>query len=248
MSEKIRIDLKTDALLVVDAQPTFMPGGGLAVKDGDKIMPVIWDLMWHFPRERRFATKDRHPRGHISLASSYVGFEPMTTLTYNDVVMWAQRGRYCPRIAHYAMFRRDELVNYLEQAKFQVLWPDHAIEGTAEAELHPSISEQLFVHVQVKGIDPKCDSYSGFFDNLKRPTGLGDAMRERGVKRVICCGLAYDYCVGWTAEGAIAEGFEAVVVMDATKPVCYPEGSVEKMTKSLQDKGVLLVASSDITR
>lgn len=246
MARKIKVNLATDALLVVDAQPTFMPGGGLAIKDGDKIMPVIWDLMRHFPRDKRFATKDRHPRGHISLASSYVEIPAMTVLVTDMVTH--REGACVHSVANGALFSIEDLKDYLDKVGFQVLWPDHAIEGTREAELHPSIPEQMFIYVQVKGMDPKCDSYSGFFDNLKRPTDLADALRERGIRRLICCGLAYDYCVGWTAEGAIAKGFEAVVVMDAAKPVGYPEGNEEKMTRSLQDKGVLLVNSSDITQ
>lgn len=238
----------TDALLVVDAQLTFMPGGGLAVKDGDQVVPVIRSLMDGFPRVRRFATQDLHPQGHVSLASSYRGLAPMTQLTYNDVLYWVQVGNSSLNIARHALFSMDELRDYLEHLTphIQVLWPDHAIQGTAEAELHPEFPKDDFWYVQQKGRDPKCDSYSGFFDNLHRPTGLAWQLHRAGVRRVICCGLAYDYCVGWTAQDAREEGFEAVVVMDATKPVDFPEGSVENMTRSLESKGVLLVDSVDL--
>lgn len=236
----------TDALLVVDAQPTFMPGGGLAVKDGDQVVPVIRRLMDQFPRMRRFATQDWHPRGHISLASSFRGFAPMTQLSYNDVMQWVQILNTSPNIAACAQFTMDELCSYLEKVGSQMLWPDHAIQGTAEAELHHELPKDVFWYVQKKGQDPKCDSYSGFFDNLHRPTDLASQLRLVGVRRVICCCLAYEYCVGWTAEGAREQGFEAVVIMDATKPVGFPESGVENMTKSLESKGVLLVDSGDL--
>lgn len=235
----------TDALLVVDAQPTFMPGGGLAVKDGDQVVSVIRRLMDQFPRMRRFATQDWHPRGHISLASSYIGFAPMVMLDRQAFLDKAP-GDETFSLAPQALFTMHELQEYLGRIKFQVLWPDHAIQGTAEAELHPALLKDEFSYVQQKGMDPKCDSYSGFFDNLYRPTGLALRLRQVGARRVICCGLAYNYCVGWTAEGAREEGFDAVVVMDATKPVGFPEGSVEKMTSTLRSKGVLLVDSGDL--
>lgn len=236
----------TDALLVVDTQPTFMPGGGLAVKDGDQVVPVIRRLMDQFPQRRRFATQDWHPLGHISLASSYRGFAPMTKLYHSNVMQWVCVWNDSLNIARNAQFTMDDLRSYLEKVGLQILWPDHAIQGTAEAELHPELPKDNFWYVQRKGMDPKCDSYSGFFDNLHRSTDLASQLRLVGVQRVICCGLAYDYCVGWTAEGAVEEGFEAVVIMDATKPVGFPEGGVEKMTKSLKAQGVLLVASGDL--
>ena len=240
MANFIRINPITDALLVIDAQPTFMPGGGLAVAGGDEILPVIHRLMPYF-EQHLLATRDRHPRGHISLASSYRDIPPMTTL---DTSWIARHGLH---LAPHALFTELECALYLNRVGGQVLWPDHAIAGTDEAALHPSFGgDGAFDDVFVKGLDPKCDSYSAFFDNLHRPSDLGAALRNRGVKRVFLCGLAFDYCVGWSAEGAIEEGFKAVVIEDATRPVGFPEGSVDQMKASFVAKGIRLVQSSEI--
>ena len=237
------LNLETDALLVVDEQPTFMPGGGLPVEEGDQVVEVVGRLMERFPPERRFATKDQHPRGHVSLASSYVDFAPMTPLTTAAVAAWTE-AQHC--LAPHAGFTLAELKQYLSQVQVQVLWPDHAIAGTTEAELHPALSESEFAFVQVKGLDPKCDSYSGFFDNLRRTTSLAERLRHRGVRRCFLVGLAFDYCVGWSAEGAVAEGFEAVVVEDATRAVGFPTGSVDKMRTSFKEKNIAVVRFTEL--
>ena len=239
----MQVNLETDALLVVDVQPTFMPGGGLPVEEGDQVVPVVRKLMKSFPPSRRFATRDQHPRGHISLASSYVDFAPMTPLTAATVAAWTEAH---PRLAPHARFTLADLKQYLAQVQVQVLWPDHAVAGTAEAELHPALSESEFAFVQVKGLDSKCDSYSGFFDNLRRATGLAERLRQRGVRRCFLVGLAFDYCVGWSAEGAVAEGFQAVVVEDATRAVGFPTGSIAKMCAAFREKNVAVVRSTEL--
>lgn len=239
----MKINPETDALLVIDVQPTFMPGGGLSVFEGDKIVPIVENIFRFFPRTRRFATKDRHPRGHISLASSYSTFSPMVALTPQMIRNWSEQNH---GLAPHAKFTLSELNDYLSVVGAQMLWSEHALEGTAEAELHPALVESDFAHVLIKGMDPKCDSYSGFFDNLGRPTGLSDILREAGVRRCFFVGLAFDYCVGWSAEGAVKEGFEVIVIEDATRPVGYPPGRVTAMRASLERLGAKLIQSSEL--
>ncbi|RIY01466.1 bifunctional nicotinamidase/pyrazinamidase [Aureimonas flava] len=76
-----------DALVVVDVQNDFCPGGSLAVADGDAVVPVVNDLA------RRFSivvlTQDWHPAGHISFASTH-GAEPFTAIdvAYGSQVLW----------------------------------------------------------------------------------------------------------------------------------------------------------------
>jgi len=239
------INPETDALIVVDAQPTFMPGGGLAVPNGDAIVPHIRDLMKLFPKENRFATKDWHPKGHISLASSYVGLDPMTVLTPEVVADWSEagedRGKY---LASGAQFTVTELKEYLDKVGFQVLWPDHGIQNTAEAALHPSLPESDFAYVQIKGTEPGIDSYSGFYNNTKQPTGLADVLKARGIKRVFVVGLAQDYCVGWTATGATRNEFESLVVEDATASVGFPVDQIQKTLLAFRDRGVRLISKT----
>ncbi|MEY4744640.1 MAG: hypothetical protein RL272_585 [Candidatus Parcubacteria bacterium] len=254
MSQKIEI-LPTDALLHVDVQTTFMPGGGLAVKDGDGILPAVLALHAHFDlvalqqehdlHSRIYATLDQHPWGHISLASSYVGVPPYTQLDEKTAWRWTEKKH---GIAPHARFDLAELRKYLGQVKAQTLWPDHGIAGTAEADIHPALyaAQGHFDFVLVKGYEPACDSYSGFRDNLKRTTGLADTMREHGVERIFIDGLAFDFCVGWSALDAVAEGFaEVCVIEDATRSVDLP-GTVAKMRADLAAAGVRLIRSTDI--
>lgn len=84
---KVSLD-RTSVLLVIDVQNCFLPGGSLAVKDGDKVVPVINDIA------KKFAdvvmTQDWHTPGHISFASSHGGKKPFETtdVKYGKQVLW----------------------------------------------------------------------------------------------------------------------------------------------------------------
>lgn len=239
-SKTLRIRPGKDALIDVDIQPTFMPGGGLPVAGGDKILPVVKRVHRRFARAQRFLTLDRHPRGHISLASSYVDALPYGHLR----VLGAAEA---VDLAEGAKFTLAQLRDYLRHVGSQTLWPDHAIIGSGEEILHPDIDSLAHCYAQLKGMDPLCDSYSGFRDNLRRPTGLTAAIRKHApdAERVFLTGLAYDFCVGWTALDAIEEGFEAVVIKDATRPVGLP-GTVEAIEAKFAEKGVRVIRSSQL--
>lgn len=104
----------------------------------------------------------------------------------------------------------------------QMLWPDHCLQGMPGADFHPDAAPTVEKAMAVirKGYNPAVDSYSGFFENDHRtPTGLAGLLRELGVTRVFLCGLAFDYCVRFTAEDAVREGFEAVVITDASRAI-----------------------------
>ena len=104
----------------------------------------------------------------------------------------------------------------------QTLWPDHCLQGSVGADFHPEVRPTLDRAVAVirKGYNPAVDSYSGFFENDHRtPTGLAGLLRDLGVTRVFLAGLALDYCVRFTAQDAVREGFEAVVITDASRAI-----------------------------
>ncbi|MBX4205038.1 MAG: isochorismatase family protein [Candidatus Doudnabacteria bacterium] len=261
----ITLNPRTDALVVVDAQPTFMPGGGLAVPEGDQIIPVIKRLMLLFPREVRFATKDRHKIGSVSLASSFVGLQAFHRLTYEEFLenfvgllgnldtlvtdteihIENDESDNSIKLSSDALFGLEELKGYLKQVKYQTLWPDHALEGTEEAELHPQLPERLFEYVQVKGLDPICDSYSGFRDALGRPTGLGELVRMRGITRAFYVGLCGNVCVGHTANDGMSEGIEGYMIKDATRDVLMQE-LTDEMDSRFAKTGVRVITSDMI--
>jgi len=102
----------------------------------------------------------------------------------------------------------------------QTLWPDHCVQGTRGAELHPDLDQRRIEAIFRKGMDPEIDSYSGFYDNGHlRSTGMGDYLRGRGVTEVHVCGLAADFCVYFTALDALELGLRSVIADHATLPI-----------------------------
>ena len=126
----------------------------------------------------------------------------------------------------------------------QTLWPDHCVQGTWGAEFHPSLRLPQVELILRKGFRPHIDSYSAFFENDRTtPTGLGGYLRERGLTRVFLVGLAYDYCVGYSALDARRLGFDAVIVRDACRAIDL-DGSVAKIEAEFVEAGVALIESS----
>lgn len=145
------------------------------------------------------ATQDWHTPDQISFASNHAGATPFTEIEV----------AYGP----------------------QMLWPDHCLQGTLGADFHPEVAPAIRRALAVvrKGYNPAVDSYSGFFENDHRTaTGLAGLLRDRGVTRVFLCGLAYDYCVRFTAEDAVREGFEAVVIEDACRAIAWDTAAAAK--------------------
>jgi len=105
----------------------------------------------------------------------------------------------------------------------QTLWPDHAIQGSAGAELHADLWSPHIELVVRKGFRPEIDSYSAFYENDRRTaTGLAGYLRERGFARIFFAGLATDFCVAFSAEDAVRAGFQAVVLQDACRGIGLP--------------------------
>jgi nicotinamidase/pyrazinamidase len=126
----------------------------------------------------------------------------------------------------------------------QLLWPDHCVQGSRGAAFHEALDIPCAELVLRKGYNPKVDSYSAFFENdHATSTGLGGYLRERGIARVFLAGLAFDFCVLWSAEDARRLGFEAVVLEDACRSLDV-EGSARAARSRLQALGTLCVASA----
>ncbi len=213
----LSVDRDRSALLLVDIQPDFMPGGGLPVADGDAILEGIRKLMESDLFGLQAATQDWHPAEHVSFAGNHEGHRPMDAIELHG--------------------------------HEQILWPDHCVQGTPGAELHPALPWTRISVVVRKGMTPDADSYSGFRNNFnadgERPsTGLAGYLRERGVETVYVCGLARDVCVQWTAEDAVELGFEVVYLWDLTRAV--DPSKDDGVRASLQAKGVRIADSSEL--
>ena len=102
----------------------------------------------------------------------------------------------------------------------QTLWPDHCVQGSAGAGFHSALELRHVELILRKGFRREIDSYSAFYENDRStPTGLAGYLRERGLKRIFLAGLAYDYCVRYSAVDAVRAGFEAVVLEDACRAI-----------------------------
>ncbi|MBV9834801.1 MAG: bifunctional nicotinamidase/pyrazinamidase [Alphaproteobacteria bacterium] len=197
------------ALIVIDVQNDFCPGGALAVPQGDTIISAVNRLI--AMADLVVLTQDWHPRGHGSFASSHAGHQPFETI---DVA-------YGP----------------------QTLWPDHCVQGTSGAAFHASLNAIPAALVVRKGMRSAVDSYSAFFENDRRTsTGLDGWLRSRGVERVLLCGLAYDFCVAYSALDAARLGFATAVVEDACAAIDL-DGSRVAQQKAMRAAGVSLLSA-----
>jgi nicotinamidase/pyrazinamidase len=125
----------------------------------------------------------------------------------------------------------------------QVLWPDHCVQGTKGAEFHPDLRIPHAELVLRKGYRPAIDSYSAFCENDRRtPTGLAAYLRERDLRRIFIAGLAFDFCVRYSAEDASARGFDVVVVGDGCRGIDV-SNSVAQAHKLLADLNIPVVES-----
>ncbi len=128
----------------------------------------------------------------------------------------------------------------------QTLWPDHCVQATAGAEFHRALRWAKAELVIRKGFRREIDSYSAFFENDRRtPTGLTGYLRERGFDRIFCAGLAFDYCVRYSAEDAKAQRFETLVIEDACRAIDMG-GTAAATRDAFAGLGIGLITSNDI--
>jgi len=128
----------------------------------------------------------------------------------------------------------------------QVLWPAHCIQASTGAAFHSDLHIPHAELVLRKGFRPTIDSYSAFYENdHKTPTGLCGYLRERGFRRVVAAGLAFDFCVRYSAEDARREGFEVTVIEDACRGIDI-NGSVAETRESFSRSGIEVVTTKSI--
>jgi nicotinamidase/pyrazinamidase len=129
----------------------------------------------------------------------------------------------------------------------QTLWPAHCVQQTPGAEFHPALHLPRAELILRKGFRRTIDSYSAFFENDRStPTGLAGYLRERGLTRVFLAGLAYDYCVGYSAIDARNLGLPAFVMRDACRAIDL-NGSVAVIDAEFTRTGVQLLSAGELT-
>jgi nicotinamidase/pyrazinamidase len=206
------------ALIIVDVQNDFLPGGPLAVPDGDAILSFVVALVhgghgYHF----LVVTQDWHPSRHGSFASAHAGAQPFTL---GELAGLPQ------------MFWPDHCVEETRGAG--LAWEIEEVLAQAAA-----AGTRIF-RIK-KGMDRSVDSYSAFFDNARRhDTGLRATLLDHGIEEVDIVGLALDYCVKYTALDAASLGFTTRVLLQGSRPV---EPTLrEQVVAELVDAGVACLA------
>ena len=174
----------------------------------------------------------------------------MTASGYYDMVVASQdwhpagHGSFASSHPGKAPFETGEL-----GGKPQMLWPDHCVQGTVDADFHPDLDMSRVQHVQRKGEDMGVDSYSAFRDNeAGRYTGLADYLNAHNIGVVDVCGLATDYCVKFSALDAkelLAKNVTVRFVQDASRGIT-PEG-VSDALKEMKRAGIEIVDSAVAT-
>ncbi len=199
------------ALVIIDLQNDFIPGGSLAVLGGDEIISLINELQHNF--ELVIATQDWHPLNHSSFAENHSGKKEFDIIELNGMD--------------------------------QTLWPVHCVQNSNGAAFSPELNSEKIEAFFRKGTNKEIDSYSGFYDNAHlKSTGLSGYLKDKGVSTLYFCGLAADYCVYFSILDALKEGFEAILIEDATRAIS--QADFEKAKKSIIQAGGKIIDSSEV--
>jgi nicotinamidase/pyrazinamidase len=129
----------------------------------------------------------------------------------------------------------------------QILWPDHCVQGTPGAAFHSVLDIPRAELVLRKGFRRGIDSYSAFYENdRKTATGLSGYLRERGFRNLYLAGLAFDFCVYYSAEDGKREGFTVSVIEDACRAIDM-NGSAGAAKRKLAEQGISCTAAAEIS-
>ena len=128
------------------------------------------------------------------------------------------------------------------------VWPTHCVAGTWGAELVDDLDPNRRASAVIRKGTNGEDGYSAFAmrepgGDVDIPTGLAGLLRERGIERVIVCGLATDVCVVATATSAAAAGFDTTVMWDATRPVHADAETTERVLGELDAADVAVIGA-----
>lgn len=218
MSDKIHFDPSHSALLLVDLQPDFMPGGALAVAEGDRIVAPIRTLMEADLFALQVATQDWHPPGHVSFASSHEEKEPFDVIELygHEQTLWP-----------------DHCVQGSEGARLHEGLPWERVSAIVRKGMDPAVDSY-------SGFRNNWDP-----EGARAATGLAGYLRERGIDTLFCCGLARDVCAKWTAEDAAEKGFTTFFLWDLTRGV--DPGNDDLVRSDLDERNVRIITSDRLS-
>ncbi|CAR29463.1 hypothetical protein ZYGR_0AD01450 [Zygosaccharomyces rouxii] len=209
------------ALIVVDVQNDFLPGGSLAVPHGDEIVKPVIDLI-EDPTEKWdqvVMTRDWHPHNHISFAKSH-NLADFSPITYVSPVEGDDR-------------------------KIEgTLFPVHCVEGTRGSQLAPEMLEEqkkIGCLIVSKGYLQDREYFSAFNDIWDHhKTELNNYLHCHGIDEVYVVGLAFEYCVKSTAISASKLGYKTTILQKYSKGFLSDEKSMQELKQELAENNVQL--------
>lgn len=189
---RIRVRRDHAALLIVDIQPDFFPGGALPVARANEILPPLRKLMNARCFHLIVGAQDWHPPRHISFASSHRGRQPMETIDL---------------YGHQQTLWPDHCVQGTPGAELHRGLPWQKATAIIRKATDPATDSYSAFrnNWNSRGNRP--------------PTGLSGYLKDRGVEEVFLCGLALDFCVRWSAEDALQEDFRTFVIWDLCRSI-----------------------------
>lgn len=205
---------KKTALIIVDVQNDFgLENGALSVPRGKEVVAEInrlRSLLLSRGVNDVYLTQDWHPVNHVSFVTQNPGLKVM-----------------------------DEKL--MDDGSYQTMWPPHCVQGSVGAQFLDDLVRMDGDVIVPKGQVRTVDSYSGFASNdgHSEKTALERLLKERGITHVLVCGLAFDYCVGFTALDARNRGFETAVVRSCSRGIS--EASCAAMEAKLKAAGAFVL-------
>lgn len=178
-----------EALLIIDCQYDFMPGGSLAITNGDEIVPVINNLLPNY--DLVIFTKDWHAQDNQYFAENHIGKKPFDQIELNGKIdtLWPA---HCVQGTHGAKIHKD--------INFELMKKDAGF------------------YIFKKGIDSNYHPYSGF-GNFEEDSGLNEFLSRKNIVSVDICGLALDFCCKDTAIDAVDNGFITDIILNGTRAI-----------------------------
>lgn len=211
------------ALIVVDVQNDFLPGGSLAVPGGDEIIKPVIELMEDPAQHwsQIVLTRDWHPYNHISFAKTH-NLPDFSPITYASPIEGDKR----------------EIAG--------TVFPVHCVGDEYGSQLAPELQKEE------KKLEKKCkvinkgylqdrEDFSAFNDIWDyHKTELHDYLHCHEIDEVCVVGLALDYCVKSTAISAAKLGYKTTILEKYTRGFISDEQSMQKLKKELADNNVQL--------
>jgi nicotinamidase/pyrazinamidase len=202
---------------------------------------LIIDVQNDFCPEHIRMDGTQSPQGALAVPEGHKVIPPLNELARS----FAQEGGIVVATQDWHPPEHCSFSSIIPQEGQQVgIWPDHCVQGTEGAALHPDLDTRPIHCIIRKGFRPHMDSYSAFFENdHKTPTGLDGLLKTLGIQRVFIGGLATDYCVYYSALDAQRLGYSTTVLLDAVQGVNTPPGSIEDALQQMKANGIQFITT-----